>query len=188
MSTKKLIDFYQIFWNFPKKYEDQLGKLGDILQYTNPLIFLGYALGISYVNVVNRVDRPFQLLTVFVCTYVATALIQIVLKFLFDNPRPRDEIEKNNQGVNPDLNFDPGLDKHNSFPSGHTMSAMTGGMFWFQMTFGILNLGIFFGIIGFSLGVLTAFSRIVKHAHWVRDVGFSAIVSIVAYFIACCYL
>ena len=188
MATKKLIDFYQIFWNFPKKYEDQLGKIGDILQYTNPIIFALYALGVAYVNITQQADHPFKLLSVFMCTYAATAIIQITLKFLFDNPRPRDEIEKGNTGVNPDLNFNPKADGHNSFPSGHTMSAMTGGMFWFQMTFGIPSLGIFLGIIGFSLGILTAFSRIVKHAHWVRDVGFSIIVSMVAYFIACMYL
>lgn len=188
MSTKKLIDFYKIFWNFPKKYEDQLGKIGDILQYTNPIIVALYALGLSYYNVVNQVDKPFNLLVVFICTYVATTIIQVVLKFLFDNPRPRDEIEKNNPGVNPDLNFNPKLDGHNSFPSGHTMSAMTGGMFWFQITFGIPTLGVLFGIIGFSLGILTAFSRIVKHAHWVRDVGFSIVVSMIAYFVACIYL
>lgn len=188
MSTKKLIEFYQIFWNFPKKYEDQLGKLGDVIQYSNPLIFMGYALGLSIYNLCNHIEHPFRLLLVFLCIYLVTTLIQVLLKFLFDNPRPRDEIEKNNQGINPDLNFDPKFNGHNSFPSGHTMSAMTGGMFWFQMTFGIQGLGVLFGIIGFSLGILTAFSRIVKHAHWVRDVGFSIIVSIVAYFVACFYL
>lgn len=188
MFTKKLIDFYKIFWNFPKKYEDQLGKIGDTLQYTNPIIFLLYAVGVALYNWYQRAEHPFQLLLVFLITYLVTTIIQVGLKFLFDNPRPRDEIDKGNPGINPDLNFNPKTDGHNSFPSGHTMSAMTGGMFWFQMTFGVPSLGILFGILGFSLGILTAFSRIVKHAHWVRDVGFSIVVSMVAYFIACFYL
>ena len=188
MTTKKLIDFYQIFWNLPKNHEEQLGKLGDVVQYTNPLIFLVYAIFATLVNLFNGAENSFRLLTVFVCTYAITALIQVILKFLFNQPRPRTEIAKGNQGINPDLNFEPKIDGQNSFPSGHTMSAMTGGMFWFQMTFGVVQLGVLFGIIGFTLGILTAFSRIVQLAHWVRDVGFSIVVSVLAYFIACMFL
>ena len=188
MSTRKLMDFYKIFWNFPQKYQDKLGKLGDTVQYTNPIIFLIYAIGVTFYNSFYRIENPFKLLVVFVITYAITALIQVTLKFLFNQPRPRTEIAKGNQGINPDLNFDPQIDGQNSFPSGHTMSAMTGGMFWFQMTFGYAELGILFGIIGFTLGLLTALSRIVQHAHWVRDVGFSIVVSVLAYFIACLFL
>ena len=182
------MDFYKIFWNFPQKFQDKLGKLGDTVQYTNPLIPLLYAFGVAWYGTLNHLENPYRLFVVYIITYLITALIQVTLKFLFNQPRPRTEIAKGNQGINPDLNFDPKIDGQNSFPSGHTMSAMTGGMFWFQMTFGYAELGIFFGIIGFTLGLLTALSRIVQHAHWVRDVGFSIVVSVLAYFVACLFL
>ena len=69
----------------------------------------------------------------------------------------------------------PDSSAFNSFPSGHTMSTMCGGIFWTNM----LALPWFIGWIGISLGLITALSRLSARAHWMRDVFTSAIVAIV---------
>lgn len=170
MSTKKLIKFYKFNWSLPTWLVNIFGKLGDIGQYLGPIAVLGYCVLMA----------NWHLLEVFTITYLITAAIQVLLKLFFNNPRPR---ETDLDGINPDLKLEISAKEGNSFPSGHTMSAMTGGMFWFEFI-GLGYSPIIFGIAGVLVGVITAFSRIFKRAHWVRDVGFSLVVSIIAYLVA----
>lgn len=112
----------------------------------------------------------------FVVTFVIAMIIMSLCKALFNAPRPR-EVEGDD---NPDLKLDWTPRDFNSFVSGHTMSAMVGGIFWFQID-------PWLGVVGVALAVITGLSRIIAKAHWLRDVVGSTIVATILYVIDVLY-
>lgn len=153
---------YNKLWNMKESIKNDIVSLGDYIQYLTPIGFIIYSA--CYLD--NHTSR------VFVISFTIALLIMTLLKGLFNNPRPR-EVEGSD---NPTLNLEWSPDEGNSFPSGHTMSAMMGAMFWFQIN-------DFVGFIGICLGLICAVSRIVAKAHWLRDVCTSSAISAMIYFI-----
>ena len=153
---------YNKFWGIKASLKNDLRELGDNLQFITPLVVIAYCV----------LTPDLYLLKGFLACYGICLVIQLFLKALFNNPRPN-EIGWNTRNPNLRLGWSPY--KGNSFPSGHTMSAMCGGIFWTNM----LTLPWFVGWIGISLGLITALSRLSARAHWMRDVFTSAIIAIV---------
>jgi membrane-associated phospholipid phosphatase len=160
--------FYRKLWALKDELKEDIVKIGDYLQLVTPLVFLIYVACYS----TNKVGK------VFVATYIICTVIQVLLKTLFNNPRPR-EVEEGSTR-NPILKLDWSFNEGDSFPSGHTMSAMSGGVFWFEI-------GTIAGIIGIILGLFCGLSRIIGRAHWLRDVITSSVIAVIAYYIAKIY-
>ncbi|MDR1580198.1 MAG: phosphatase PAP2 family protein [Synergistaceae bacterium] len=156
-------------WGFRKTTVGNiLVKTGDQLQIATPVVFLIYS--------ACRLGSPIT--KVFVISYAVSEAIQGSLKVLFNNPRPN-RVEGT---VNPPLKLEWSVNEGDSFPSGHTMSAMTGGIFWFQMRY-ICGYPVM-GIIGVLLGVVTGLSRIISRSHWLRDVVTSWVTAVLIYWVA----
>jgi membrane-associated phospholipid phosphatase len=169
---QKFLDkFYLKMWGIKESLKNDIVKLGDYLQLVTPIVFLIYSscfLG-TYIS------------RVFIVSYIIANIIQVLLKSLFNNPRPSET-----EGTdNPDLNFDWSVNEGESFPSGHTMSAMIGGVFWLLMP-KCGNIP-FLGIFGILLGVITGISRVIAKAHWLRDILTSSLISGIIYWIAYTY-
>ena len=161
-----LDSFYNKLWSIKESIKDDIKSIGDYLQYATPMVFIIY----SACFLDNHVSR------VFVCAFAVAMIIMSLLKALFNAPRPR-EIEGTD---NPDFDLDWSPDDGNSWPSGHTMSAMMGGVFWFQINEWI-------GLLGITLGLFTGLSRIIAKAHWLRDVLTSTVISVAIYVICVLY-
>jgi membrane-associated phospholipid phosphatase len=168
-ALQKFLDrFYRIMWGLRKTSVGSfLAKVGEHSQTLTPVAFFTY----SACRLGSHVTK------VFVISYVVCGVIQISLKKIFNNPRPN-EVEGT---VNPPLKLE-WTNEGESFPSGHTMSAMAGGVFWFQMQY-IYGYPVM-GIIGVLLGVLTGLSRIISRAHWLRDVVASWVTAVMVYWVA----
>lgn len=163
----KLDNFYLKLWNIKDSIKEDIKKLGDKVQYITPIGFLAYVACFG----------THQLGIIFCVTFIISMIILSLLNALFNNPRPR-EVEGTE---NPDLNLDWSPSDGNSFPSGHTMSAMMGGVFWFQI-------GLLPGILGVLLGAFTGISRVIARAHWLRDILTSSIVSVLLYLIVVIFI
>lgn len=159
--------FYTKLWNIKESVKKDIKKLGDYMQFITPVAFLVYIACFGDTTLGR----------VFCAAYIAGTIIQVLLKALFNNPRPR-EVDTTN---NPDLDLDWSVGEGDSFPSGHTMSAMVGGIFWFEINWCI-------GLIGIGLGLVTGLSRIIAKAHWLRDVLTSTVVAVILYAAAYFYL
>lgn len=146
--------------------KDDIKSLGDYLQFVTPIAFIVY----SACFMTNHVSR------VFVISFVVAMLICSLMKALTSAPRPR-EVEGDK---NPDLELDWTPKSFNSWPSGHTMSTMAGGVFWLQINEWV-------GAIGIALGLITGLSRIIAKAHWLRDVVTSSVIAIAIYVIDVLY-
>lgn len=158
---------YDKLWNIKESVKADITSLGDKLQLLTPVLFIIYQA--CYGN--------HQTAKVFVVAFTLTMVICSLLKAIFNNPRPRDT-EGN---TNPDLDLDWSPSEGNSFPSGHTASAMIGAFFWFEIN-------AYAGIVGLALGVITALSRIIAKAHWLRDVIASTIIAGAVYAICKIYI
>lgn len=154
--------FYTKLWSIKESVKDDIKSAGDYIQYITPIFFISY----SACFLTNQVSR------VFVLSFIIALLIMTFLKGITNAPRPR-EIEGTD---NPDLDLDWSPDEGNSWPSGHTISAMTGGIFWFQIN-------EWAGIIGVCLGLFTGLSRIIAKAHWLRDVCTSSAIAVIIYLV-----
>jgi membrane-associated phospholipid phosphatase len=172
-AMQKILDrFYRTMWGFRKTpVGSLLIKVGDHSQTLTPVVFLTYS--------ACRLGSPIT--KVFVISYAVGAVIQVSLKALFNNPRPN-EVEGT---VNPPLKLGWSVNEGDSFPSGHTMSAMVGGIFWLQMQ-NICGYPVM-GIIGVLLGVVTGLSRIIARSHWLRDIVASWVTAAVIYWVAKTY-
>ena len=89
-----------------------------------------------------------------------------IFRKILNKPRPYDE-----------LNFNPFFDnvkrnKGKSFPSRHTASA-------FIISFAMLYVNIYLGIIGFILSVFIALSRVFSGVHYPKDVICAFFISII---------
>lgn len=161
-----LDSFYNKLWSMKESIKEDIESLGDYLQYITPIGFIIY----SACFLDNHTSK------VFVCAFAVAMLIVVILKAIFDAPRPREVGTTDN----PDLDLDWSPTDGNSWPSGHTASALMGGIFWFQIN-------DWAGYCGVALGLITGLSRIIAKAHWVRDVVTSLIISIVIYVICVLY-
>lgn len=159
--------FYKKLWNIKESVKKDIKKLGDYMQFITPVVFLVYIACFGD----TTLGRAFCV------AYIAGTIIQVLLKALFNNPRPR-EVDGT---CNPNLDLDWSVNEGDSFPSGHTMSAMVGGVFWFEISW-------WMGIIGVILGLVTGLSRIIAKAHWLRDVLTSSVVAVILYVAAYYYL
>jgi membrane-associated phospholipid phosphatase len=98
-----------------------------------------------------------------ITTFVITSLSVQIVKFIFDAPRPKlyfkDEISK--------LHFVKGVNilSHNSFPSGHTLTAFATGVL---ITYLVKNKG--WSVLLILYGVMVGFSRIYLSEHFFEDV------------------
>ena len=98
-----------------------------------------------------------------VTTFVITSLSVQAAKFIFDAPRPKlyfkDQLSK--------LRFVKGVEilSHNSFPSGHTLTAFATGVL---ITYLVKNKG--WGILLFLLAVMVGLSRMYLSEHFFEDV------------------
>jgi membrane-associated phospholipid phosphatase len=169
-ATQKILNrFYRTMWGLRKTPVGSiLVKVGEHSQTLTPVAFFTY----SACRLGSHITK------VFVISYVVCGVIQLSLKALFNNPRPN-EVEGT---VNPPLKLEWSNKKGESFPSGHTMSAIAGGIFWFQMQ-NICGYPVM-GIIGVLLGIVTGLSRIISRAHWLRDVVASWVTAAVVYWVA----
>ena len=149
---------YRKLWGIKDGVKADIKKWGDYVQFVTPLAVLLY----------GAIIGELKLLQVFILYFTGCTILQIVLKWLFNNPRPK-EIDSD---VNPKLRFGVTPIVGNSFPSGTTMSAVCGGMFWF-------NISPYLGVLGVLLGIFNAFSGLINKEHWIRDVMTSAVIAIV---------
>ena len=159
------MNIYQKIWSLKDtQFGINIRKLGDYIQIFCPVAFLAWCACFS----TNYMAQ------IFCITFIVAMGIYLILNCIFNNIRPS-ENESNTEA--PDMIVDWSPSEGNSFPSGHTMAAVTGGIFWFEIS-------IFFGIIGLILGLITGASRIIAKKHWFRDVAASTIISIGLYTIA----
>lgn len=156
------MSIYTHLWNIEESIKEDLGDLGDKLRFFVPIAFIVY----SACFLDQHISR------VFVVTFAISMIIMSLMKGIFNELRPRQDIDDD-----PHLSLDWSPDEGNSFPSGHAMSAMVGGVFWFEIHWIV-------GIIGVALGAITCFSRVVVKAHWIRDVLTSSIIAVMLYGIA----
>jgi membrane-associated phospholipid phosphatase len=112
--------------------------------------------------------------TAFILFCYTVRYIGVTRANIFNNIRPSED-ESNTKAPAMDLDWSPS--EGNSFPSGHTMAAVCGGVFWFEISF-------YMGVLGLFLGLLTGASRVIAKKHWLRDVLTSTSVSISLYLMA----
>ena len=161
-----LNNFYTKLWGLKSSTVDKITELGNKLQIAVPVITL----------YLGMIADDFTYIKVFACAFGVAIFISMFAKALFNNDRPRETIGTSN----PDLNLDWSIKEGNSFSSGHTVAACTGGVFWFWFD-------PYLGCIGMLLGLITGFSRIVAKAHWLRDVLAAVFVSVVIYLVSYYY-
>lgn len=105
-------------------------------------------------------------------TYLASgAVVQILKKYIFDEPRPKLYFEGKVA-----LNYINGVDVHlyNSFPSGHAVSGFTIFLF-----LSIITKNKKYGIIYFVLALLVALSRVYLLQHFFLDIYFGSLIGFV---------
>lgn len=141
-------------------------KCGDYLQFFGVFTFIIYS--IFCFNA--------QLVLSFILFYILINVICSILKIIFDNQRPTEYTDKVDENVkNPNLKLHFSIRKGNSFPSGHTASAMSA--IW------LFQLNPYLGILGILVALFVAFSRVAGRNHWLRDVSFSMVYVTILYFI-----
>lgn len=151
---------------FKESIKQDIKQLGDKLQFFTPIAFIVWC----------ACYGSYKLAIVFVATFAAALIIMSLCKAIFNAPRPR-EVEGDN---NSDLRTDWSPTDGNSFVSGYTISAMVGGIFWFQIDPAL-------GCIGVMLGLITGLSQIITKAHWAQDVVGSTAVATILYVIDIVY-
>lgn len=159
------MSFYEKIWSLKDTwFGKKLREAGDYIQILCPSLFLVWSACFG----TNELSQ------VFVLTFLAAMGIYLLLNGIFNNIRPSED-ESNTEA--PDMVVDWSPTEGNSFPSGHTMSAVSGGVFWFEIS-------PIAGCIGLLLGLVTGASRIISKKHWVRDVLASTVISITLYIAA----
>lgn len=157
------MSIYTTLWGIKESVKKDIRDIGDKLQLLTPIAFIVWCacFGDNHAAIV------------FTCTFVTAIVLMSLIKAVFNAPRPC-EVEGD---VNPDLRVDWSPSEGNSFVSGHTISAMVGAMFWFQID-------PIVGVVGLVLAVITGLSRIIAKAHWLRDVIGSTILAAILYGVA----
>ncbi len=158
--------FYKKLWSIKESIKEDIRSLGDKIQFITPLVFITY----SACYLTNHISK------VFVASFLVAIIIMSLTKAMFNAPRPY-EVDGTK---NPELDLDWSLREGNSFVSGHTTSALIGGIFWFQIN-------DFMGFVGVMLGLITGVTRIVAKEHWLRDIIGAAVISVSIYLIDIAY-
>ena len=158
-------NLYRILWNIPSNMKDDIRKMGDHIQFLTPIVVVLYCI----------LDGNIPMLREFIIYYLICTAIQILLKWAFNAPRP----SQTDSEINPLPKWEWSVNRGDSFPSGHTMSAISGGLFWTLFAFG----QPWVGIAGILLGLITALSRMIVRAHWLLDVGTSIIIASIVFLI-----
>lgn len=160
------MSIYDKLWSIKDSVKEDLTALGDNLRFALPVAFI----------VAQACFGDHNTSRVFCIALVIALAIMSLLKGLFNSPRPRETTD--NEAPELDLDWSP--NEGNSFVSGHTTSAMLGGLFFFEF-------GLMYGIIGAVLGALTGLSRVVSKAHWIRDVVGASALSLIIYVVCKLY-
>ena len=158
-------NLYRILWNIPSNMKDDIRKIGDHIQFLTPIAVVLYCI----------LDGNIPMLREFIIYYLICTAIQVLLKWAFNAPRP----SQTDSETNPLPKWEWSVNRGDSFPSGHTMSAISGGLFWTLFAFG----QPWVGIAGILLGLITALSRMIVRAHWLLDVGTSIIIASIVFLI-----
>lgn len=158
-------NLYRILWNIPSNMKDDIRKMGDHIQFLTPIVVVLYCI----------LDGNIPMLREFIIYYLICTAIQVLLKWAFNAPRP----SQSDSETNPLPKWEWSVNRGDSFPSGHTMSAISGGLFWTLFAFG----QPWVGIAGILLGLITALSRMIVRAHWLLDVGTSIIIASIVFLI-----
>lgn len=158
-------NLYRILWNIPSNMKDDIRKIGDHIQFLTPIVVVLYCI----------LDGNIPMLREFIIYYLICTAIQVLLKWAFNAPRP----SQTDSETNPLPKWEWSVNRGDSFPSGHTMSAISGGLFWTLFAFG----QPWVGIAGILLGLITALSRMIVRAHWLLDVGTSIIIASIVFLI-----
>ena len=158
-------NLYRILWNIPSNMKDDIRKIGDHIQFLTPIVVVLYCI----------LDGNIPMLREFIIYYLICTAIQVLLKWAFNAPRP----SQTESETNPLPKWEWSVNRGDSFPSGHTMSAISGGLFWTLFAFG----QPWVGIAGILLGFITALSRMIVRAHWLLDVGTSIIIASIVFLI-----
>ena len=155
---------YSLIWYLKDTWFGiKLRELGDYIQIFTPAAFIIW----SACYGTNHLSK------VFVVTFLIAMGIYLILNCIFNNVRP----SENDSIIPPEMNAEWSPSEGNSFPSGHTMSAVTGGLFWFEID-------PIIGSIGLLLGLITGASRLIAKKHWIRDVLTSTVISTGCYLTA----
>ena len=160
------MSIYDKLWSIKDSVKEDLTALGDNLRFALPVAFI----------VTQACFGDHNTSRVFCIALVIALALMSLLKGLFNSPRPRETTD--NEA--PELELDWSPDEGNSFVSGHTTSAMLGGLFFFEF-------GVIYGIIGVVLGALTGLSRVVSKAHWIRDVVGASVLELIIYVVCKLY-
>lgn len=160
------MNVYDKLWSIKDSIKADLTSLGDDLRIYLPVAFITY----------EACFGDHHTARVFVIALAVALALMSLLKGLFNSPRPRETTD--NEAPELDLDWSP--NEGNSFVSGHTTSAMLGGLFFFEF-------GLMYGIIGVVLGALTGLSRVVSKAHWIRDVVGASALSLIIYVVCKLY-
>lgn len=159
----KLKDFYLELYS--TKNKELYRQIGDYLQYFGMFVVIIYAI----------ILQNFDFFLKFVVFYTSCVLVAWFLKGIFNNRRPNEFPDNETNPKNEKLKLELSIKEGNSFPSGHTASAMT-AIYLFQVDYTL-------GVIGLLVGLFTAWTRLINRKHWLRDVGFSIVADIVIYYL-----
>lgn len=159
----KIKSFYLKLYSTKNKETHR--QIGDYLQY----------FGVFAVILCSLYHKDIDIFIKFMAYYGVCVSIAWILKGLFNNRRPNEFPDNETNPKNEKLKFDISIKEGNSFPSGHTASAMT-AIYLFQISTTL-------GVIGLCVGLFTAWTRLINRKHWLRDVGFSIIADIVIYYL-----
>jgi membrane-associated phospholipid phosphatase len=158
---------YTKLWGMKESFIDSLREVGDKLQIIIPVSFLIYS---SWTG-------QERLSQVFIITFLITGAIQVILKAITSNPRPRELPEDNTENV--PIKFGLSINHLDSWPSGHTMAAAS-GVFYFEIS----KLA---GVIAVFFILVVVLSRIASKSHFIRDCVTSGAIYTICYYIAHTY-
>jgi len=126
--------------------------IGDVLTLLIPVITLIMTIIISW----KEAGR-------FLLAYGLVSLMTFLMKSIFYAPRP-------NEGEGDSLRFKWSVNEGESFPSGHTSSAMAGAVYALFIDWRV-------GLVLLLLTFICAWTRVLVFAHFWRDVFFGSVVA-----------
>ena len=147
------MSIYEKLWAIPEDTRNKIREWGDKLQVYIPVITLGFC--------ACMMTNQFSIW--YVIYFALCMLMMVLIKALFNNPRPREIEGSEDPDDNPDLDLEWSPTEGQSFLSGHSSSASAGAWVAF-------SINPWLGVVLLVLALFVGFSRIVAKAHWIRDV------------------